>query len=43
MPEDLWRRLGEVATEAGTDRASVIRALVRWYVREPSAKLPDRP
>ena len=43
MPDELWRRLGEVAKESGTDRATVIRALVRWYIREDGAKLPDRP
>jgi hypothetical protein len=43
MPDDLWERLGEVAAAAGTDRNAVIRALIRWYVREADAKLPPRP
>jgi metal-responsive CopG/Arc/MetJ family transcriptional regulator len=43
MPDELWQRLGEVAQAAGTDRANVIRALIRWYIREPGAKLPNRP
>lgn len=42
MPDELWQRLGEVAQAAGTDRATVIRDFIRWYVREPGAKLPTR-
>lgn len=41
LPEALWRRLGEAAEAAGTNRAEVIRALIRWYVRD--GKLPPRP
>lgn len=36
----LWDRFGAVANP---DRSTVIRAFVRWYVREPDAKLPKRP
>lgn len=43
MPDDLWRRLGEAAEAAGTDRASVVRALIRWYLKDAGAKLPERP
>lgn len=43
MPIELWNRLGEVASAAGTDRTAIIREFVRWFVREPGAKLPPRP
>ena len=43
MPEDVWRRFGEAAEQAGTDRSELIRAFVAWYLREPGAKLPTRP
>jgi metal-responsive CopG/Arc/MetJ family transcriptional regulator len=43
MHPDLWQRLGEVAEQAGTDRSTVIRDLVRWYVRDPDATPPKRP
>lgn len=36
----LWDRFGAVARP---DRSTVLRAFVRWYVREPGAKLPRRP
>lgn len=36
---DLWRRFGDVAG----DRALLLRAFIRWYVREPDAKMPQRP
>lgn len=36
-----WDDLG--ATAGGRKRAEVIRALVRWYLRYPGAKLPVRP
>lgn len=39
----LWEHFRELAEAAGTDRSTVVRELIRWYVREPGAKLPDRP
>lgn len=36
-----WDDLAKVAGER--KRAGVIRALVRWYLRYPGAKLPARP
>jgi hypothetical protein len=38
---DLWDRLGLLVGDRG--RSEVIRALVAWYLREPGAKLPERP
>jgi len=43
MPEEIWRRFGEVAQAAGTDRSALIREFVAWYLRDAGAKLPDRP
>jgi hypothetical protein len=37
---DLWDRFGALAEP---DRSAVIREFVRWFVREPGAKLPQRP
>jgi Arc/MetJ family transcription regulator len=39
---DLWTRAGEQAVEGGTDRATVIKEFLRWYVGEPDAELPGR-
>jgi hypothetical protein len=36
-----WADLGAAAGER--NRANVIRELVRWYLRRPGAKLPERP
>lgn len=43
MPEDLWTRFGEATAEAGTDRSTVLRDFMRWYLREKEAKVPPRP
>lgn len=43
LAEHLWIRFGEAAERAGTDRGTLLRAFVSWYLREPGAKLPDRP
>ncbi|HEX6970267.1 MAG TPA: hypothetical protein VF174_15840 [Micromonosporaceae bacterium] len=39
LDEELWQRLGAL-TE---DRSALLREFIRWYVREPGAKLPQRP
>lgn len=36
----LWDRFGNLAEP---DRSAVLRDFIRWYVREPGAKLPRRP
>lgn len=38
---DEWDELAEAAGKH--KRASVIKQLVRWYLRYPGAKLPERP
>ena len=39
MAHDLWESFGEVVD----NRSTVLREFVRWYVREPGAKMPRRP
>lgn len=39
IEESLWRRFGAAAG----DRTGTIRDFIRWYVREPGARLPTRP
>ena len=40
VDDDLWSRFGDVAQP---DRSSVLRDFIRWFVREPGAKMPRRP
>lgn len=39
LDESLWNRLGELTD----DRSALLRQFIRWYVREPDAKMPRRP
>lgn len=43
LEDDLWNGLEPAARAAGFDRSGVIRQFVRWYLRVPGAKLPQRP
>lgn len=43
LEQNLWDALGPAALANGHDRSSVIRQLVRWYLTEPGAQLPQRP
>ena len=43
VPEEVWKRFSEVARANDTDRSTVLRAFIAWYLRDPGAKLPDRP
>lgn len=43
LEQDLWDELGPAANTAGYDRSGVIRQFVRWYLRRPGARLPQRP
>lgn len=43
ISNELWAKADDVARSASTDRAAVINAFLRWYVKEPGAKLPTRP
>jgi hypothetical protein len=39
----MWERAGEATKAQGTDRSTIIREFLHWYLREPGAKLPARP
>lgn len=39
--QKLWERFGRVVGTRG--RSAILGAFVRWYLREPGAKLPKRP
>jgi hypothetical protein len=41
VSEELWQRFGEVAHAAETDRATLLRAFIVWYVGR--GKLPKPP
>lgn len=41
LSDPIWDGLGELVGDRG--RSEVIRSLVAWYLREPGAKLPERP
>ncbi|NED75369.1 hypothetical protein G3I51_24200 [Streptomyces sp. SID9944] len=40
---ETWYDFDAAAKAMGTERAAVIRQLIDWYIREPGAKLPNRP
>lgn len=40
VDEELWAKFGKLV---GRGRSDIIRQFIRWYVREPGAKLPTRP
>ena len=39
VDDDLWAAFGD----ATDDRSGTIRGFIRWYVRQPGAKMPKRP
>jgi hypothetical protein len=43
VPDEEWAEFGERAAAAGTDRAKLIVAFIRWWLRLPGAELPERP
>jgi hypothetical protein len=43
ISDEDWADLDEAAASEGTDRAGVIKELIRWYLRRPGARLPPRP
>lgn len=46
-PADEWDPFGDAARtmrpEGRSPRSQLIREFIRWYMRRPGAKLPDRP
>lgn len=43
VDEDTWEKFGTRAQAAGADRSAVLRDFIRWYNREPGARIPRRP
>jgi hypothetical protein len=43
VDEALWESFGTAAGSLELDRSAVLRDFMRWYAREPGAKLPRRP
>lgn len=43
IPDDEWRDFATAAGAMDTDRASEIRAFIRWYLRRPGCRMPKRP
>jgi hypothetical protein len=43
IDDELWEAFSTATGTADTDRSTAIRAFMRWYAREPGAKLPTRP
>lgn len=42
VPDEEWDDFGEQATAEGTDRAKLVNAFIRWWLRRAGAELPDR-
>lgn len=43
ISDDDWRDLLAAAQTQGSDRGTVIKDLVAWYLRRPGATTPKRP
>jgi hypothetical protein len=43
ISDDDWGHLLAAAKTQGSDRGSVIKELIAWYLRRPGATLPKRP
>lgn len=41
--QEKWDRFGELADAEGTDRSTLLRQFVDWYLRERGGVLPERP
>lgn len=37
-----WGDLDDAAKSAGTDRGTLIKQFIRWYLHRPGAELPQR-
>ncbi|MBZ6252190.1 hypothetical protein KVH27_27980 [Streptomyces olivaceus] len=40
---DEWYEFDAAAKAMGTERATLVREFIAWYLREPGAELPERP
>ncbi|MET9950193.1 hypothetical protein ABZ135_01410 [Streptomyces sp. NPDC006339] len=43
IPNEDWSDFDDAAKAMGSDRAAVVREFIRWYLRRPGAKPPQRP
>jgi hypothetical protein len=43
VDDDLWEEFGEATAEQDTNRSEALREFIRWYVRKPGARMPERP
>lgn len=43
ISDEDWDDAEQAAASMGTDRAKVVNQFLRWYLRRPGAKLPERP
>lgn len=40
---DEWYAFDRAAKAQGSERATLVRQFIAWYLREPGAELPERP
>lgn len=43
VSDEDWADLETVTHTVASDRGTVIKQFIRWYLRRPGAKLPERP
>ena len=43
ISDEDWTDLEAATGTLGSDRGTVIKQFIRWYLRRPGAKLPERP
>ena len=43
ISDEDWADLETATGSSGSDRGTVIKQFIRWYLRRPGAKLPERP
>jgi hypothetical protein len=43
VPDEDWADLEKATKSLGSDRGTVIKQFIRWYLRRPGAELPERP
>jgi hypothetical protein len=43
VSDEDWADLEAATGTLGSDRGTVIKQFIRWYLRRPGAKLPERP
>jgi hypothetical protein len=43
ISDEDWDDLEAATAAAGSDRGTLIKQFIRWYLRRPGAKLPERP